>query len=82
MPGPVGGEDDDVQLPSTSSGPATGLPYPQQPPSNMPDLPPSVVYPPAGATGHTVPTVQYPPQYPPQPQSYPATNRQPAPVSC
>ena len=56
------------------SVPGTGLPYPNQPPSNIPDLPPSVVYPPTGATGNTIPTTQYPPQpqsYPPQPQSYP-----------
>jgi hypothetical protein len=77
MPGPVGGDDDDTQLPSTSGGYTTGLPYPEQPASNMPNLPPSVVYPPAGVTGHTVPTTQYPPQ----PQSYPATTTQPAPVS-
>ena len=81
IPGPVGGTDDDIQTPS---GPATGLPYPEQPPSNMPDLPPSVVYPPGGAAGHTEPTAQYQPpavQYPPQPQSYTAANTQPLPVS-
>ena len=77
IPGPIGEDNDDAQLPSTSGGPTTtGLPYPEEPPSNMPNLPPSVVYPPSGVTGHTVPTSQYPPQ----PQSYPATNTQPAPA--
>ncbi|XP_028414407.1 vacuolar protein sorting-associated protein VTA1 homolog [Dendronephthya gigantea] len=72
VPGPVGGDGEDTQLPNIASGP--GLPYPEQPPSNLPNLPPSVVYPPGGP-----PATQNPqqPQYPSQPQSYPATNAQP-----
>lgn len=80
MPGPVGSHDDGTQLPTASSGPAVGLPYPGQPPQNMPNLPPSVVYPPAGAKWNPVPTAQFSSQPQPQPQPA-ATNIEPKPVS-
>ncbi|XP_046848949.1 vacuolar protein sorting-associated protein VTA1 homolog [Xenia sp. Carnegie-2017] len=68
MAGPAGWEDD-TQEPNASSGPPSGL---TDPSNTLPDLPPSVVYPPSGSVA-THPSAQYPPQsqsYVPQPWSY------------